>query len=110
MDIDDLRVYQLSMRLAEKVWEIVVEWDSFAKYSIGRQYTEAADSIGSNIVTIWESNWTITSTALENFQAIWIKYHMYNLNHRMTTLNLNILISTFRTTTEWPLKRSNPLR
>jgi len=49
MDIDDLRVYQLAMQLAEKVWEIVIKWDSFAKYSIGKQYTEAADSIGSNI-------------------------------------------------------------
>lgn len=49
MDIDDLRVYQLAMHLAEKVWEIVLKWDSFAKYSIGKQYTEAADSIGSNI-------------------------------------------------------------
>lgn len=49
MDIDDLRVYQLAMQLAEKVWEIVMKWDSFAKYSIGKQYTEAADSIGSNI-------------------------------------------------------------
>jgi four helix bundle protein len=49
MDIDDLRVYQLAMQLVEKVWEIVIKWDSFEKYSIGRQYTEAADSIGSNI-------------------------------------------------------------
>lgn len=49
MDIDDLRVYQLAMQLAEKVWENVMKWDSFAKYSIGKQYTEAADSIGSNI-------------------------------------------------------------
>jgi len=49
MDIDDLRVYQLAMQLAEKVWEIAMKWDSFAKYSIGKQYTEAADSIGSNI-------------------------------------------------------------
>ena len=49
MDIDDLHVYQLAMKLAEKVWEIVMNWDSFAKYSIGKQYTEAADSIGSNI-------------------------------------------------------------
>jgi four helix bundle protein len=49
MDIEDLRVYQLAMHLAEKVWEIVIKWDSFAKYSIGKQYTEAADSIGSNI-------------------------------------------------------------
>jgi four helix bundle protein len=49
MDIDDLRVYQLAMQLAEKVWEIVLKWDSFAKYSIGKQYTEAADSVGANI-------------------------------------------------------------
>lgn len=49
MDIDELRVYQSAMQLAEKVWEIVMKWDSFARYSIGKQYTEAADSIGSNI-------------------------------------------------------------
>ena len=49
MDIDDLRVYQLAMELAEKVWNIVIRWEAFAKYSIGQQYTEAADSIGSNI-------------------------------------------------------------
>jgi len=49
MDIDGLRVYQQAMQLAEKVWEIVMKWDSFAKYSLGKQYTEAADSIGSNI-------------------------------------------------------------
>ena len=49
MDIDDLRVYQLAMQLAEKIWDIVIKWDAFAKYSVGQQYTEAADSIGSNI-------------------------------------------------------------
>ena len=49
MDIDDLRVYQLAMKLAEKIWNIVIKWDAFAKYSIGKQYTEAADSIGANI-------------------------------------------------------------
>ncbi len=37
------------MQLAEKVWDIVMKWDAFAKYSIGKQYTEAADSIGANI-------------------------------------------------------------
>ena len=49
MDIDDLRVYQSAMQLAEKIWEIVIKWEAFAKYSIGKQYTETADSIGSNI-------------------------------------------------------------
>jgi four helix bundle protein len=49
MDIDDLRVCQLAMQRTEKVWDIVIKRDSFAKYSIGKQYTEAADSIGANI-------------------------------------------------------------
>ena len=49
MDIDDLRVYQLAMQLAEKVWGVVLKWDAFAKYSILKQYTKAADSIGANI-------------------------------------------------------------
>jgi four helix bundle protein len=49
MDIDDLRVYQLAMQLAEKIWDIVIKWDAFAKYSLGQQYTEAADSIAANI-------------------------------------------------------------
>ena len=49
MDIDDLRVYQLAMQLAEKIWEIVIKWEAFAKYSTWKQYTEAADSIGANI-------------------------------------------------------------
>ncbi len=49
MDVDDIRVYQLAMQLAEKIWNIVINWDAFAKYSIDKQYTEAADSIGSNI-------------------------------------------------------------
>jgi four helix bundle protein len=49
MDIDDLRVYELAMQLAEKVWGVVLKWDAFAKYSILKQYTKAADSIGANI-------------------------------------------------------------
>ena len=49
MDIDDLRVYQMAMQLAERIWDIVIRWDSFARYSIGKQYTEAADSVGANI-------------------------------------------------------------
>lgn len=49
MDIDDLDVYKRSMRLAEKIWTEVDDWQSFAKYSIGTQITQAADSISANI-------------------------------------------------------------
>jgi four helix bundle protein len=49
MDINDLSVYKRSMRLAEQIWTDVNQWPSFAKYSVGTQLTEAADSIVANI-------------------------------------------------------------
>jgi len=34
MKLEELRIYQLSMNLAEEVWEIVIKWDYFAKDTI----------------------------------------------------------------------------
>jgi four helix bundle protein len=44
-----LQVYQLSEKLADNVWNIVIAWDSFAKDTVGKQIARAADSIGANI-------------------------------------------------------------
>jgi len=49
MDVDELDVYKRSMRLAEEIWREAEDWPSFAKYSIGTQITQSADSIGANI-------------------------------------------------------------
>lgn len=49
MELNDLVVYQRSMRLAEAIWSEAEEWPAFAKYSIGKQLTQAADSIAANI-------------------------------------------------------------
>jgi four helix bundle protein len=43
------RVYQLSEKLADDVWNIVVNWDSFARDTVGKQIVRAAYSIGANI-------------------------------------------------------------
>lgn len=48
-NFEKLQVYQLSEKLADSVWEIVVTWDSFAKDTVGKQIVRAADSIGANI-------------------------------------------------------------
>lgn len=42
-------VYQLAMELAEDVWNIVIKWDYFSRDTVGKQWVEAADSIGANI-------------------------------------------------------------
>lgn len=48
-NFEKLRVYQLAEKLADKIWEIVVKWDYFAKNTVGMQMVAAADGVGSNI-------------------------------------------------------------
>ncbi len=49
MKLEELRVHQLSMNLAEQVWEIVIKWDYFAKDTLGKQLVRAADSVAANL-------------------------------------------------------------
>jgi len=49
MQIEDLQVYQLAMELGEKVWEIVIQWNYFAKDTIGKQLVRSADSVAANL-------------------------------------------------------------
>jgi len=49
MDLKDLEVYQLSERLSDIIWNIVLKWDYFAKDTIGKQLVKASDSISANI-------------------------------------------------------------
>ncbi|HSH51446.1 MAG TPA: four helix bundle protein [Bacteroidales bacterium] len=47
--IDDLEVYNEANELADKIWDIVSNWDFFAKDTIGKQIVKSADSIAANI-------------------------------------------------------------
>ena len=48
-NFESLRVYQLSEHLADQVWSIVLDWNTFARDTIGKQLVRSADSIGANI-------------------------------------------------------------
>jgi len=50
MVVRELRVYQLACEVGDLVWELVSNWDSFPKWTMGKQLVEAADSIAANIV------------------------------------------------------------
>ena len=41
--------YKISLNLSNYVWDIVVEWEWFAKKTIGSQFVNAVDSISANI-------------------------------------------------------------
>lgn len=49
MKLEDLQVYQISMKLADEVHDLVLEWDNFHKFSTGTQLLNATDSISANI-------------------------------------------------------------
>jgi four helix bundle protein len=48
-NFEKLRVYQLSEKLADQVWEIVLGWSFFARITVGKQLVSAADSVGANL-------------------------------------------------------------
>jgi len=47
--LDDLEVYQLADSFGNEIWLKVIQWDHFAKGTIGKQLARSADSIGANI-------------------------------------------------------------
>lgn len=49
MNLEDLQVYQLSIDIGEKVWNIVIKWDYFLKDTIGKQLVRAVDSVAANL-------------------------------------------------------------
>ncbi|MCG6980259.1 MAG: four helix bundle protein [Deltaproteobacteria bacterium] len=53
MQLEDLQVYQLAMNIGEQVWEIVLEWDYFARDTVGKQLIKAADSVATNLSEGW---------------------------------------------------------
>lgn len=48
-DIEESRIYQRAEKLADAVWDTVIGWSEFAKDTIGKQLSRAADSVGANI-------------------------------------------------------------
>ena len=48
-DFESLKVYQMSEKLADEIWDVVHGWDQFARDTVGSQIVRAADSVGANI-------------------------------------------------------------
>jgi four helix bundle protein len=48
-NFENLRVYRLSEKLSDQVWDVVLGWNNFARDTVGKQLVRAADSVGANI-------------------------------------------------------------
>ena len=49
LQLTDLTSYNTAFSFSNKIWDIVIKWDYFAKDTIGKQFVNAADSISANI-------------------------------------------------------------
>ncbi len=47
--LEELDIYNLSQSFSDKVWFLVLKWNKFEQFGIGKQITNSADSISSNI-------------------------------------------------------------
>ena len=48
-NFEKLQVYQLSEKLADGIWQVVLRWQPLARDTVGKQIVRAADSVGANI-------------------------------------------------------------
>jgi four helix bundle protein len=49
MKLEELQVYQLSVEIAERIWNIVINWTHFEKETIGKQLVRSIDSVSANL-------------------------------------------------------------
>ena len=67
MKLEEFKVYQLSMEIAEKIWVIVDGWNNFAKDTVGKQLVRAVDSVAANLSEgygRYQSGRTLTSATI----------------------------------------------
>jgi four helix bundle protein len=48
-NFQNLRVYQLSEKISDTLWDTVLRWERLAQFTVGKQLINAADSVGANI-------------------------------------------------------------
>jgi len=49
LQLNDISAYKIAFALSNYVWDIVLNWDYFAKKTVGGQFVRAVDSIPANI-------------------------------------------------------------
>ncbi|MDN3588450.1 four helix bundle protein [Pedobacter aquatilis] len=49
LQLNQISAYKKSFHLSNHIWEIIANWDAFAKQTIGKQFVNAVDSVSANI-------------------------------------------------------------
>ena len=49
LKLNDIECYRVAFHLSNYVWEVILQWDMFAKRTVGEQFVRAIDSVSANI-------------------------------------------------------------
>ena len=49
LKLNDIEAYKIAFKLSNRVWDLVIKWDYFAKDTVGKQFVRAVDSISANL-------------------------------------------------------------
>ncbi len=49
MKLEEIQAYNMAMETAEKIWNLIIQWDFFEKETVGKQLMYAVDSIATNL-------------------------------------------------------------
>lgn len=49
LQLNDIEAYKIAFSLSNYLWDLIINWDYFAKTTVGKQFIEAVDSISANI-------------------------------------------------------------
>lgn len=49
LQLNDIDCYKHALALSNYVWNIVIKWERFSKYTIGMQFVNSIDSVSANI-------------------------------------------------------------
>jgi four helix bundle protein len=47
--IEDLEIYRIALELSDLIWNMVIDWDSFVRNTVGSQLVRAIDSVAANL-------------------------------------------------------------
>ncbi|MFQ5448362.1 MAG: four helix bundle protein [Saprospiraceae bacterium] len=49
LTLSKIDAYMIAYKLSNYVWQVVMKWESLSRWTVGKQYIEAVDSISANI-------------------------------------------------------------
>ncbi len=49
LTLNSIDAYKTAFDLSNYVWDLVIRWDNFAKFTVGKQLVESTDSISANV-------------------------------------------------------------